>query len=60
MAKALAWAARVPEAMGYAYPGERQGKDIFFGDPTFSTSDYLAIDLRSKCAFEAIGQRRPW
>lgn len=39
-AKALAWAPRVSEDMAYAYPGERRWKNIFFGAPTFSTSDY--------------------
>lgn len=55
MAKALAWAPRVPEDIVYAYPGKRRWKKIFFGDPTFHTPDYMAIDLRSKYAFEAIG-----
>ena len=55
MAKTLAWTPRVPKDVLYAYPGERQWKKIFFGDPTFSTPDYLALDLRSKYAFEAIG-----
>ena len=55
MAKALAWAPRVPDNIVYEYPGKRRWKKIFFGDPTFHTSDYMAIDLRSKYAFEAIG-----
>ena len=55
MAKALAWAPRVPEDMVYPYLGERRWKNIFFGDPTFHTPEYLAVDLRSKYAFEAIG-----
>ena len=55
MAKALAWAPRVPEDMVYRYPGSRKWKEIFFGDPTFHTPSYMAIDLRAKYAFEAIG-----
>jgi hypothetical protein len=55
MAKTLAWQPRIPEKILYAYPGERQWKHIFFGDPTFHTPDYMAIDQRSKYAFEAIG-----
>ena len=55
MAKALAWAPRVPADVVYAYPGERRWKKIFFGDPTFHEPEYMAIDLRSKYAFEAIG-----
>ena len=54
-AKALAWKPRIPEDTVYAYPGERKWKHIFFGDPTFHTPDYMAIDQRSKYAFEAIG-----
>ena len=45
MAKAVAWRARVPRDTLYAFPGERQWKYIFFGDPTFHTPDYMAIDL---------------
>lgn len=55
MAKTLAWQPRIPEKVLYAYPGKRQWKHIFFGDPTFRTADYMAIDQRSKYAFEAIG-----
>lgn len=55
MAKALAWAPRVPKEIVSEYPGKRRWKKIFFGDPTFHTPDYMAIDLRSKYAFEAIG-----
>lgn len=55
MAKTLAWQPRMPQDVLYAYPGKRQWKNIFFGDPTFHTADYMAIDQRSKYAFEAIG-----
>ena len=55
MAKTLAWQPRMPQDILYAYPGERKWKHIFFGDPTFHTPDYMAIDQRSKYAFEAIG-----
>ena len=55
MAKTLAWNARIPDDLLYAYPGERRWKFIFFGDPTFHTPDYMAIDQRAKYAFEAIG-----
>ena len=55
MAKTLAWQARIPKDVLYAYPGKRKWKHIFFGDPTFHTPDYMAIDQRSKYAFEAIG-----
>ncbi|GAB6905217.1 conserved exported hypothetical protein [Desulfosarcina cetonica] len=55
MAKTLAWQPRIPEKVLYAYPGKRQWKNIFFGDPIFHTADYMAIDQRSKYAFEAIG-----
>jgi len=55
MAEALAYAPRVPKEIVYAYPGERRWKKIFFADPTFHEPEYLAIDLRSKYAFEAIG-----
>jgi hypothetical protein len=55
MAKTLAWKPRIPKETVYAYPGKRQWKHIFFGDPTFHTPDYMAIDQRSKFAFEAIG-----
>lgn len=55
MAKALAWAPRVSDDILYAYPGERRWKKIFFGDPTFHEPEFMAIDLRSKYAFEAIG-----
>ena len=55
MAKTLAYAPRVPSDVVYAYPGERKWKKIFFSDPTFHEPEYMAIDLRSKYAFEAIG-----
>ena len=55
MAKTLAWQSRIPKETVYAYPGKRNWKHIFFGDPTFHTPDYMAIDQRSKYAFEAIG-----
>jgi len=55
MAKTLAWKPRIPKDVLYAYPGERHWKYIFFGDPRFHTPSYMAIDQRSKYAFEAIG-----
>jgi hypothetical protein len=55
MAKTMAWQPRMPKEVLYAYPGKRHWKYIFFGDPTFHTPDYMAIDQRSKYAFEAIG-----
>jgi len=55
MAKTLAWKPRIPQDTVFAYPGERKWKHIFFGDPAFHTPDYMAIDQRSKYAFEAIG-----
>lgn len=55
MAKTLAWKPRIPQDTVYAYSGKRNWKHIFFGDPTFHTPDYMAIDQRSKYAFEAIG-----
>ena len=58
MAEALAFAPRVPGDVVYAYPGERHWKKIFFSDPTFHEPGYMAIDLRSKYAFEAIGTAR--
>jgi hypothetical protein len=58
MAEALAYAPRVPDEVLYAYPGERRWKKIFFSDPTFHEAEYMAIDLRSKYAFEAIGTAR--
>ena len=55
MAKTLAWKPRIPQDVLYAYPGKRQWKNIFFGDPTFHTPDYMAVNMRTKYAFEAIG-----
>ena len=55
MAEALVYAPRVPDEVVYACPGERRWKKIFFSDPTFHEPDYMAIDLRSRYAFEAIG-----
>jgi hypothetical protein len=55
MAKTLAWQPRMPKEVLYAYPGKRHWKYIFFGDPRFHTPSYMAIDQRSKYAFEAIG-----
>lgn len=55
MAETLAYAPRVPVDVVYAYPGERRWKKIFFSDPTFHEPEYMAIDLRTKYAFEAIG-----
>ena len=55
MAKTLAWKPRIQKDILYAYPGKRQWKYIFFGDPEFQTPNYMAIDQRSKYTFEAIG-----
>ncbi|MEZ4598959.1 MAG: DUF1254 domain-containing protein [Syntrophotaleaceae bacterium] len=55
MATTLAYAPRVPNAVVYAYPAERHWKKIFFSDPTFHEPEYMAIDLRTKYTFEAIG-----
>jgi len=55
MAETLAYSPRVPRDVLYAYPGKRQWKKIFFADPSFHEPEYMAIDLRSKYAFEAIG-----
>ncbi len=55
MAKAVAWQPRVPKDILYAFPSQRQWKHIFFGDPTFHTPNYMAIDQRSRYTFEAIG-----
>jgi len=55
MAESLAFAPRVPRDVVYAYPGERRWKRIFFSDPTFHEPEYMAIDLRTKYAYEAIG-----
>jgi len=55
MAKTLAYVPRVPADIVYAYPGKRHWKKIFFADPTFHEPEFMAIDLRSKYAFEAIG-----
>lgn len=55
MAKTLAYVPRVPSETLYPYPGERRWKRIFFSDPTFHEPEYMAIDLRAKYAFEAIG-----
>jgi hypothetical protein len=55
MAKTLAYKPRIPDDLLYIYPGKRQWRSIFFGDPTFHTPDYMAIDQRAKFTFEAIG-----
>lgn len=55
MAETLAYVPRVPADVLYAYPGERRWKKIFFADPTFHEPEYMAIDLRTKYAYEAIG-----
>lgn len=55
MAKTLAWKSRTPKEILYAYPGKRHWKYIFFGEPTFHAPEYMAIDLRAKYSFEAIG-----
>ncbi len=56
MAKVIAWRPRIPAEILYAYPGERQWKRIFtLEDPTFHTPDFLAIDHRTRYAWEAFG-----
>ena len=55
MAKVIAWQPRTPGKVLYAYPGKRQWKNIFFGDPTFHTPNYMAIDQRTRYTWEAIG-----
>ena len=55
MAETLAYRPRMPREILYAYPNKRKWKYIFFSDPTFHTTDYMAIDQRTKYAFEAIG-----
>jgi len=55
MAKTLAYKPRIADDLLYLYPGKRRWKNIFFGDPTFHTPDYMAIDQRAKYTFEAIG-----
>jgi hypothetical protein len=55
MAKTIAWQPRTAKDILYAYPGKRQWKYIFYGDPTFHTPEYLAIDQRTRYAWEAIG-----
>lgn len=55
MAKTIAWKPRTPKKVLYPYPGKRHWKYIFISDPTFHTPDYMAIDLRTRYAWEAIG-----
>lgn len=55
MAKTVAWRPRAAKDILYPYPGERQWKYIFISDPTFHTPDYMAIDLRTRYTWEAIG-----
>jgi hypothetical protein len=55
MAKTIAWQPRMPKQTLYAYPGKRQWEYIFFGNVTFHEPNYMAIDQRTKYAFEAIG-----
>ena len=55
MAKTIAWQPRMPKEKLYAYPGKRKWKHIFFGNVTFHEPEYMAIDQRTKYAFEAIG-----
>ena len=58
VAKTLARQARIPKDVLYAYPGKRKWKHIFLGDPAFHTPNYMAINQRSKYAFEAIGSAK--
>jgi len=55
MAKTVAWKPRTANDILYSYPGKRQWKYIFISDPTFHTPDYMAIDLRTRYTWEAIG-----
>lgn len=55
MAKTIAYQPRMPQNQLYAYPGKRHWKHIFFGNVTFHEPGYMAIDQRTKYAFEAIG-----
>jgi len=55
MAKTVAWQPRTVDDTLYPYPGKRQWKYIFISDPTFHTAKYMAIDLRSRYTWEAIG-----
>ncbi|MBC2710435.1 MAG: DUF1254 domain-containing protein [Desulfosarcina sp.] len=55
MAKTVAWQPRTAKEILYPYPGKRQWKYIFISDPTFHTPDYMAIDLRTRYTWEAIG-----
>lgn len=55
MAKTVAWQPRIAKEVLYAYPDKRQWKYIFFGDPTFHTPEYMAIDQRARFMWEAIG-----
>ena len=55
LAKTVAWRPRTPKDMLYPYPDNRQWKYIFIGDPTFHTLNYMAIDLRTRYTWEAIG-----
>jgi hypothetical protein len=56
MAEALAFAPReCPRTSFMPTPASATGRRSFFSDPTFHEPEYLAIDLRSKYAFEAIG-----
>ena len=58
MAKSIAWQPWIPIDVLYVYPRKRHWKHLFFGDPAFQTPDYMAIDQRSKYAFEAIGSAK--
>ena len=55
MAKTIAWRPRIARDVLYAYPGRRQWKYIFFGDPSFHGPGHMEIDLRTRYAWEAIG-----
>jgi hypothetical protein len=55
MAKTVAWQPRTAKDILYPYPGKSHWKYIFISDPTFHTPDYMAIDLRTRYTWEAIG-----
>lgn len=55
MTKTVAWQPRTAKKSLYAYPGKRQWKYLFISDPSFHTPEYMAIDLRTRYSWEAIG-----
>jgi hypothetical protein len=55
MAKTVAWQPRTAKNVLYPYQGKRQWKYILISNPTFHTPKYMAIDLRTRYTWEAIG-----